>query len=188
MIICEKSEIERIMNLEKNKSDEYQGFVYIIDYGDCVKIGCTKKPYRRLLELEKMIERYGNRKSLRFYVSDEHTNYYKNETMLHEFFSAKRINGTELFNISFENAVLVANNKMILKNESLYLEKQSAEDIKRLQELFFSLFHLTQAQNTGKIIELFSKMNDNEIDEAIRRLTLYSNMRNDLKEFLEEFL
>ena len=53
MIICEKAEIEKIKEIEESRSNKYQGFVYIIDYGDCVKIGCSRKPYQRLKDLEK---------------------------------------------------------------------------------------------------------------------------------------
>lgn len=187
MIVCDKTEIEKIIEIEKNKSSEYQGFVYIIGYDDCVKIGCTKRPYKRVKELNHMIEKYGSRKLRKIFISDEHTNYYDNEKKLHIFFCEKRIAGTELFDVSFENAVLVAKNKINIKDDTDKLREESKKTFENLKNFFDSSLNFEEERKKQEIYGFFSKMNIDEIEKAIYLLTEYSKARNDLKTFLEEF-
>lgn len=76
------------------------GFWYCLEWGDkYLKIGSTKNPYDRYMSLRRTAK-YGNVKLGEFYVSEPHTNYRQNEKELHDCFANKRVEGTELFEIT----------------------------------------------------------------------------------------
>lgn len=189
MIICEKTEIWKILEIEKNNYNKHKGFVYVIDFGNCVKIGCTKKPYERLKHLCKMIEDYGSKKTIRFFVSDEHTNYRENESILHKLFGEERIIGTELFSVTFQEAVSMAENNIILKDETVILEEKSdiaSENLKNMVIEVMKAVNENEVNDTTK--KIVSKMDDDDLEEAIRLLEIYLNARKELKKLLEEFV
>lgn len=105
--IFKNPEFGAIRIIEKN-TPEYMGYFYLMEYGDCLKIGSTKNPYQRVKQLVRQATKYGNSIIIgKVVLSAPHTNYRNNERILHEIFQLERRVGTELFNISLENALQV---------------------------------------------------------------------------------
>lgn len=124
-VFCRDS-ISDIKEIQKNKSTEYMGFFYVLEYDDCVKIGCTRNPYERIRTLVHDAEKYGKSHTNRVAISLEHTNYRENEKFLHKLFASYRKLGTELFNITFDEAVSTIKNVDIeILDESAKIEKES---------------------------------------------------------------
>lgn len=103
--LFEKAEYDKVREIEKNKSSEYMGFFYLLEWGDDVKIGCTKNPYQRIMSFKRQAEKYGDKIIGRYALSEPHTNYQENEKLLHKFFGSARIAGTELFSLPLDMAI-----------------------------------------------------------------------------------
>ena len=81
------------------------GCVYAVEFGDVVKIGFTTNFEKRIKSLKQTL-RYRNekRKIGKTYCSNEMHYATRAETFLHEMFKDRRIEHTELFRITFEEA------------------------------------------------------------------------------------
>lgn len=93
--------IDMLKTIDLLTQDTYMGVVYILEYGDMVKIGSSKHPYKRFTELKRQAEKYGNIKVGDMAISGLHTNFRNNEKVTHYHFQKFRREGTELFNIDF---------------------------------------------------------------------------------------
>ena len=85
------------------------GWVYALEFGDMIKIGCTHSPYKRLINLSHIGGDYSNLQIGRFVLSKPCVNYKSLEKELHKLFSEYRKNGTELFGISLERVISALN-------------------------------------------------------------------------------
>ena len=81
------------------------GYIYIIEWGEHVKIGSSKNVRSRLMMHYKNAECYGNTHLGKIAVSVCHANYKSNERTLHTFFKGKRIKGTELFDVPLKTVI-----------------------------------------------------------------------------------
>ena len=97
-------EIEELKKIEKTTPDLF-GYVYFLEYGNFIKIGCTKNPYKRISTLKAQGEKYGDKKIGRVAITPMCTNYTKIEKIIHELFKDKRKDQTELFDMDFYEAV-----------------------------------------------------------------------------------
>lgn len=88
--------------------DPYYGLVYVMQWGNCVKVGCSSNIYSRLMSLNQTA-RYGGKEVTRIAITPFHYNYYENEKTAHKLLDRYRIKGTELFNVSFDFAVEIVN-------------------------------------------------------------------------------
>lgn len=81
------------------------GCVYAVEFGNVVKIGFTTNFEKRIKSL-KLTLRYRNEKEKigKTYCSNEMHYAIRAEAFLHEMFKDRRIEGTELFRITFEEA------------------------------------------------------------------------------------
>lgn len=91
--------------IPKSFENEYFGVVYALEYGDQIKIGSTNKPYERMRALTHNAQKYGDTKIGSVAFTTPHSNFRSNETLLHRKFASKRKEGTELFNITLEEAI-----------------------------------------------------------------------------------
>lgn len=110
---------------------KFLGYVYAIEFGNYIKIGCTKCPYRRILQLRR-IANYNMCKIKQIALSEPHVNYKQNEHLLHLQFDTKRIKGTELFNITLIQAINAMKELHIDKN--ITFVEQKSEDMRKLLE------------------------------------------------------
>lgn len=85
--------------------EEYFGYVYFVEYGKYLKIGCTKNPLERLRTLSSNAKLYHDVVLGRIYITPMHTNYPENERILHRHFALRRKDNSELFSISIEEAI-----------------------------------------------------------------------------------
>jgi len=103
------------------------GCVYVADIGDgTVKIGCSSNPRQRLKQIENKL----NFKAVNFYYTNEIDCQFKLETQVHGVLN-KRCYGSEIFNISFSDAV-----NMVELQFDVISGKQSAIDLDRGIESF----------------------------------------------------
>lgn len=91
-------------NLKEVPIYENQGYIYLIQWEGFVKIGCTKNPFQRFNAL-KRYTKYGNTAIKELVLSPPVENHFFYENYLHNYFSEYRCQGTELFDIYFEDAV-----------------------------------------------------------------------------------
>ncbi len=127
-------QLNEIKDLEKSKSSDYIGFFYVLEWNENVKIGCTAKPYKRMKQL-KIVANYAKVKIGMVAISQGHTNYRDNEKLLHSHFKHFRLESTELFDISFENAILNMPNNLTFLDESEYFQQCAIEGCKKLEKL-----------------------------------------------------
>lgn len=124
--------------------DTYMGVVYALKYGNMVKIGSSKHPYKRFIALKSQAEKYGNIKVGDIAISGLHTNFRENEKVAHHKFHKFRREGTELFNIDFE-AVKDYLNTLDLLDETIRINQDSETFKNRMANLLFGgeLQHLS---------------------------------------------
>lgn len=82
-----------------------QGFVYAIEFGQFVKIGCSALPYNRFLALRSEYRRSMGLSSGRMIITPPCSNYKALECNAHAKFASKRIKGREIFEVEFEDVV-----------------------------------------------------------------------------------
>lgn len=81
------------------------GYVYIVSFGDKIKIGRSENLTSRMKNLE-LLGRYGDKTlGSKVFVINIHEDYGETELALHDLFKECRVDGTELFGIDFDFAV-----------------------------------------------------------------------------------
>lgn len=106
--ICVISE-EDLKTIEELNKDFFavkeSGYIYLLEMGNKLKIGRSKCPSRRIHELKRQAI-YGERELGRIALVTLHKNYVQTETSIHRKLKSHRIKNTELFDISFDAAVM----------------------------------------------------------------------------------
>ena len=77
--------------IEDNKHAAHLGYVYLIEYGQHVKIGSTKRPARRMKQLNSIAVNYAGLTIGKIVISRPHTNFTENESQLHRLYGDKRV-------------------------------------------------------------------------------------------------
>lgn len=95
------NELDELVNLYPDSYQE-NGYVYILDLGEKVKIGMSRSLPRRIPDLKRTLEKYGNNTIRHIAISPLHSNYSSNEKKLHEQFTLLRKENTELFEQTFD--------------------------------------------------------------------------------------
>lgn len=133
--VFDRVEVDKIKGIERSR---YSGFVYIIEWGKkYIKIGSTETPYRRIKTLIHQAEAYGGEKVKRIAVSKSHTNFRKNELALHRAFYNLRKEGTELFSVTFDNALSIAKEMLEFLDETEQIENNTDCFLNTLAERFY---------------------------------------------------
>lgn len=130
-----EADAEVFKKLEKNKSSAYMGFLYIIEWGENIKIGCSKSPRTRYAALKRQAEKYGKERLRRIAISDEHTNYFDSEKIAHEIVSEHRLDSTELFSLSLESAIDRISGKLYLLDQSNEINTAIGNSLAELQRV-----------------------------------------------------
>lgn len=79
---------------------KHYGIVYVIEIGNHVKIGKSKKPVQRLQNIIAYAENYAHKEVGKILISPFCTNYSKLENYLHKHFEDWRLPSSELFNLT----------------------------------------------------------------------------------------
>ncbi len=82
------------------------GFVYVVEYGEMIKIGFTEDPRERFSTKYKPALNYGYEPG-RIFISPAHRHYVDTEHALHKHFADFRVPKTELFKIKFSENIPV---------------------------------------------------------------------------------
>ena len=96
---------DEIKEMEKSLKDTYLGIVYFLEYGNLLKIGFTNRPYQRMGSLKRSAVNYADLPISRVAIGFKGTNYRKIENAFHKKLHEYRKAGTELFDISLEDAI-----------------------------------------------------------------------------------
>lgn len=125
LTIFEKENFEEIKEVEKQTPPHF-GYVYILEYGNMLKIGQSKKPYGRLQTLKMQCTNYADKEIGRFALTPKCTNYTKVEKRFHQIFAKYRKEGSELFDLSFEDAISQIESKTInYRDDSQEMERKT---------------------------------------------------------------
>lgn len=119
------------------KPTEFIGYVYAIEFGDKVKIGCSANLHKRMVSLQNLAKNYCDCEAGRILVSPAHTNYAENEIILHEIFQDARFFNGELFNATIEE-VLEAFERLKFKDERISLKSRTQNVFQTLKALVTS--------------------------------------------------
>ena len=82
-----------------------QGFVYALEFGEKIKIGRSKNLAKRIKTLQLNASNCSAISPGRVAFSMSHSNYTKNEAVLHSFFKDKRRGKSELFNLCLDDFI-----------------------------------------------------------------------------------
>lgn len=146
-------ELEKLKELKNfQRDEEKRGYLYILKYSakddvDTIKIGVTINPYDRISGLSKTTNNYGFSNIEKIAITTPHSNYYKSERNMHEYFASKRKEGCEIFNISFDKALSVVEkllyNKQIKINDCIpneeYIRTELVDKINVYPNLIFKI-------------------------------------------------
>ena len=100
------NDIDGIEATERKYADiRCKGWVYALEYGEMVKIGCSSNPSQRYKQLIHNGVDYAGLNMKRFVLSRACVNFRQLEAELHNTFAPFRKNGTELFRVSFNEIV-----------------------------------------------------------------------------------
>ena len=93
--------------LQKNTAKGL-GYFYIIEFSkNLIKIGCTRYPASRIEQLSSTIAKEIDLPIKRIAVSGQCKNFREYEKTMHKAFRKERIEGSELFEVSFDTALKV---------------------------------------------------------------------------------
>lgn len=90
-----------LRNYSTEKSKKY-GYVYIVEYGNFVKIGKSIEPKNRIMSINNIAINYAGEEIKRILLSIKHENFSENEKILHSHFSECRVKKGELFKLTIE--------------------------------------------------------------------------------------
>lgn len=126
---------------KRNVTSYSLGCVYAVEFGNVVKIGFTTDFEKRIKSL-KLTLRYRNEKEKigKMYCSNEMRYARRAETFLHERFKNRRIEGTELFRITFEVAKKAIKEVEQLKLYSDDDRERHLEAERKFEKIFNSIF------------------------------------------------
>lgn len=93
------------LDTSKHNKNEDKGVVYVIEYGDYIKIGSTLNMKTRYSQLYNQATRYGNVKLGECYITPKHERFRETEKRFHKKFDTRRKGGTELFDIPLKEFV-----------------------------------------------------------------------------------
>ena len=110
-----------VRTAENSVKDTYMGYIYACEYGDMVKIGSSQRPYQLLCSMIRGAEKYGKTKIGRFALSEPHTNIRENKKIIHQRFMPLRKDGTDLFDISMDDAINAIRD-LTLKDETAQIQ------------------------------------------------------------------
>ena len=147
--LFENYDIHALREFEKAKK-EYDGFVYVVEADDVVKIGCTHRLVTRMSTLSGMLSNYADKNVGRIAVTKPHMNYRENEKKMHEMFSDCR-KGGELFAIDFETAVEGLSTIYLETSEELRNKMKKRGDALFEQMKNFTLHGLPQVKEEQKL-------------------------------------
>lgn len=138
------SNTDALKGIDILTQDTYMGVVYALKYGNMVKIGSSKHPYKRFIALKSQAEKYGNIKVGDIAISGLHTNFRENEKVAHHKFQKFRREGTELFYIDFETVKNYLNTLDLL-DETIRINQDSETFKNGMANLLFKgeLQHLS---------------------------------------------
>ena len=123
--IFKSEEFGELKEIQKETEKSYFGFFYVFEYGDFVKIGSTNQPYERVMNLIRS-SKYNFVETGRFALSKRHTNFGDNERIIHKALDSYRNKGTELFQITLNEAInCIQRVNIEYKDESEQLEANS---------------------------------------------------------------
>lgn len=130
MMIFKRENFDELDKLQNTCPSCYTGVVYCMEYknGEFSKIGCSRIPKDRAKTLKHYLTDYMQEEVTRIAISPWHTNYKKNERIIHEMLSEKRIPHTELFNASigdFETVLMSGEIKFLDESERLEKDAQA---------------------------------------------------------------
>lgn len=86
-------------------ADPYKGWVYALEFGGLVKFGSTRQPDERFRTLKGQATYYDNCKIGKMALSPLCLNYREVEHSIHKLLSSQRKPKTELFNVTFDDAI-----------------------------------------------------------------------------------
>ena len=164
------------------KKEEIGGCVYIINFGFAIKIGCSSKPEERIKNITSYLKNYANLDAEDVFISPRHVNYRENEKLMHKKFEHDRLEGSELFTISYPLAVETLSDLDMdcdLESERKRIEK-SSEDFKN------GIISLNQQLEDNRV---YQKVRDTFLDE--QKLSKHiEEMKNTLEvlEVIKEYL
>lgn len=164
------------------KIKEIGGCVYVINFGFAVKIGCSSNPEVRIRNIISYLKNYAGLEAEDVFVSPRHVNYKENEKIMHKKFEYDRLEGSELFRISYPLST------EILMDLDMDCDLESERKrIERSSEYF-----------KNGIISLNEQLEDSRIYQEIREMFLdeeklsknIEEMRNslDVIEAIKEYL
>lgn len=83
------------------------GYVYILEAGENVKIGCTCRLKDRYSALTSWLERYAGISCGRFAISERHRSFRHTEHVVHKFMELYRLSNSEMFKVTFDDALKI---------------------------------------------------------------------------------
>ena len=86
-----------------DKHSEF-GYVYVIEYGNYIKVGCTQNPHRRVQELFEHAQ-YRRMYVGKIAITAQTKDFRELESKIHKHFKEQRVRNLELFTVKFDKAV-----------------------------------------------------------------------------------
>lgn len=112
----------------KAKND-WLGYVYVIEYGEGVKIGHSTNLQARYKQITSNAKNYADVAVGRIAFAIAHTNHKENESILHKHFAEKRHGKSELFTLTLEE---------FLENVPVLQFKDDSEDKRQNADKFLN--------------------------------------------------
>lgn len=114
-----------LADLQKNTEDGF-GYFYIVEFSEnFVKIGCTRYPASRICQISYTIAKGAGLSIKRIAVSGQCKYFQQYEKIMHNAFKKERIQGSELFKVSFDTAFKVGVFLIKTVNEETQGKKQA---------------------------------------------------------------
>lgn len=120
---------------DMSKDKPYHGIVYVVEHGDKIKIGQSRKFKKRLAALRKA-ENYGGAEIGTYRTTEACTNYKEIEKYLHTYFKDRRVGRTELFDMSLKEFLEKVPTIEML-DESIKLEELALKRTQIFKQLLF---------------------------------------------------
>ena len=145
------------------------GYFYIIEFDNGrVKVGSTKHPFARAQSISYSARIYAGGGALRIAMSAPHEGYQESEKRMHQMLDAARIPHTELFKVTFEEALNIGNQYSFSCSE-----KKPAKLGERTTEDRNGPLYKKQLEDAEALCKSFSKIPKKRRDHAAALMSAF---------------
>ena len=166
--------------------EEIGGCVYVINFGFAVKIGCSSNPDERIRNIISYLKNYAGLEAEDVFISPRHVNYKENEKIMHKKFEYDRLEGSELFRISYPLSI----EKLMDLDMDCDLEREKKRIEKSSEDFKNGIISLNEQLENSRVYQKIREMflDEEKLSKNIEEMRHSLDVVEAIKEYIHQDL